>query len=312
MLLSKLKIISRESPLAMWQARHVSTGLRLQYPGLEVEIIAIKTRADRFLDTSLESLGGKGVFVKELEQALLDKKADLAVHSMKDVTIDLPDALSLPVVLKREDVRDAFVSNQFQRLEDLPEKARVGTSSLRRQCQLRALRPDLEITDIRGNIGTRLKKLDEGQYDALILAAAGIKRLGLGDRVGTYLEPGRIVPAIGQGALGIEIRGGDNGVLEMIRFLDDEHTHMCVSAERALSRRLNGGCHVPIAAHAEIDAAQLSMIALVGRVDGSEIICSAINGPAVQAGNLGKRLGAELLDKGAGTILQEITGGTSE
>lgn len=306
MKLSRLRIISRESPLAMWQAGHVRDRVRQQHPGLEVEIISIKTRADRFLDASLASLGGKGVFVKELEQSLLDGNADIAVHSMKDVTIDLPESLTLPAILVREDVRDCFVANNYHRLEELPLHARVGTSSLRRRCQLQALRPDVKILDIRGNVGTRLKKLDAGKYDALILATAGVKRLGMDQRIREYIDTGTILPAVGQGAMGIESREDNLEALEIIMTLNDKTTFQCVVAERALSRRLYGGCHVPIAAHAKINDGELSLTALVGRLDGTEIIRSSITGSPVDAASLGDELGRRLLDMGAGSILREL------
>ena len=290
----------------MWQAEHVQDRLRRQHPGLTVEIIGIKTRADRFLNASLASLGGKGVFVKELEQALLDGSADIAVHSMKDVTIDLPDSLILPVIMAREDVRDCFVANEHQHLKDLPLHARVGTSSLRRRCQLQALRSDLTILDIRGNVGTRLQKLDAGDYDALVLAAAGVKRLGLVNRIREFIEPGVILPAVGQGAMGIETRADNQDVLDAIMPLNDATTHQCVLAERSLSRRLYGGCHVPVAAHASIADGEISMHALVGRLDGSEILRASISGPHGEAEVLGDELGRRLLDMGAGKILKEL------
>lgn len=306
MKLSRLRIISRESPLAMWQAGYVRDSLRQHYPGLEVEIIGIKTRADKFLDASLASLGGKGVFVKELEQALLDGSADIAVHSMKDVTIDLPESLILPAILVREDVRDCFVANNHHRLEELPLNARVGTSSLRRRCQLQAQRPDLEILDIRGNVGTRLQKLDAGEYDALILATAGVKRLGMEQRIREYIDTGVILPAAGQGAMGIETREDNLEAVEIIMSLNDKTTRQCVVAERALSRCLYGGCHVPVAAHARIDEGALSLTALVGKLDGTEIIRSSITGLPGEAASLGDELGRRLLDMGAGRILREL------
>ena len=306
MTLSVLRIISRESPLAMWQARHVREQLCARHPQLNVEIIGITTQADKFLDRSLASMGGKGMFVKELEQALLENHADLAVHSMKDVTIDLPEELDLPVILKREDVRDVFVSNDFSELGELPQGARVGTSSLRRRCQLKALRPDLDILDIRGNVGTRLRKLDEGEFDALILAAAGVKRLELLDRVRAYLPVEILMPAVGQGALGLEIRRGDEQVLSFLAALDDEETHICVAAERAFSKRLNGGCHAPVAAYAEVAGSEMSLFGLVGRLDGSELVQASVHGAMSEALQLGDTLGTELLDKGAAEILREL------
>lgn len=290
----------------MWQARHVRDQLLRQHPGLEVEIIGVKTRADRFLDASLASLGGKGVFVKELEQALLDGSADIAVHSMKDVTIDLPESMILPVILEREDVRDCLVAVNHQRLDELPLHARVGTSSLRRRCQLQALRPDLAILDIRGNVGTRLQKLDAGEYDALVLATAGVKRLGLEHRIRESIEPRVILPAVGQGAMGIEVHVDNLEALDLIMPLNDETTHQCVTGERSLSRRLYGGCHVPVAAHARITDGEIRMTALVGRLDGSEIIQSSINGAPGEAASLGDELGRRMLDMGAGGILREL------
>jgi len=306
---SSLRIVTRESPLAMWQANFVSNALSALHPQLAVEILGITTQADQLLDSSLASLGGKGAFVKELEQALLNGQADIAVHSMKDVTIDLPERLALPVVLKREDPRDVFVSSRYPRFIDLPENARVGTSSLRRKCQLMALRPDLQILDIRGNVGTRLRKLEDEHFDALILAAAGVKRLGLEDKITEYFAPERLLPAVSQGAMGIETRADNSEVLQLIEPLTDQTTQICVNAERALNRRLGGDCHVPVAAYAQISDSKLSMDALVGRVDGSEIIQAVTSGPAAEAESLGDKLGQQLLEMGAGKILQELDHG---
>jgi hydroxymethylbilane synthase len=303
---SKLRIVTRESPLAMWQANFVRDALCRLHPALEIEVLGITTEADRLLDSSLESLGGKGAFVKELEQALLNGQADIAVHSMKDVSIELPDNLILPVVLKREDARDVFVSNQFDKFADLPTTARIGTSSLRRTCQLKSKQADFQILDIRGNVGTRLRKLDEGEYDALVLAAAGVKRLGLEDRIKEYFSTESILPAVSQGALGIEIHEKNTEVLNLIEPLTDDDTYLCVKAERALNRRLGGDCHVPIAAYAQIDGAQLSMHSLVGKLDGSQLVKASLSGPANEAEILGDELGRTLLEKGAGNILQEL------
>ncbi len=303
---STLRIVTRESPLAMWQAKFVRDALSSIHPHLQVEILGITTEADRLLDTSLASLGGKGAFVKELEQALLNGRADIAVHSMKDVSINLPEQLTLPVVLKREDPRDVFISNHYKSFAELPKGAKIGTSSLRRKCQLMAKQAELQILDIRGNVGTRLRKLDEGTYDALILAAAGVKRLGLQDRIAEYFAPESLLPAVSQGALGIETRTNDSEVLSLIKPLADKDTQLCVSAERALNRRLGGDCHVPIAAYAQIKDSQLSMRGLVGRLDGSEIIESSLDGIADEAENIGDSLGQELLKMGAGEILQEL------
>jgi hydroxymethylbilane synthase len=290
----------------MWQANHVRERLLAIHPGLAVEILGISTEADRFLDRSLDQLGGKGAFVKELEQALLEDRADLAVHSMKDVTIDLPDGLRLPVIMEREDCRDAIISQHHQSLADLPQGARIGTSSLRRRCQLAQLRPDLEIRDIRGNVGTRLRKLDAGEFDALILAAAGLLRLGLADRIRGYLPVVMLLPAIGQGALGLEIRADDDAVLDLIRPLDHPQTHTCVLAERALSRRLNGGCHAPVAALATCAGNELSLRALVGSLDGREILRASASGPREQAVAIGETVGTDLIGKGADRILSAV------
>jgi hydroxymethylbilane synthase len=303
---STLRIVTRESPLAMWQANFVRDALCCLHPALKIEVLGITTEADRLLDSSLESLGGKGAFVKELEQALINGQADIAVHSMKDVSIELPKSLILPVVLKREDARDVFVSNQFDKFSDLPDSARIGTSSLRRTCQLKSKQANLQILDIRGNVGTRLRKLDEGQYDALVLAAAGVKRLGLENRIKEYFSPESLLPAVSQGALGIEIHEQNTEILELIKPLTDDDTHLCVKAERALNRRLGGDCHVPIAAYAQINNAQLSMHSLVGRLDGSELIKASLSGPANEAEIIGDKLGRILLQKGAGNILQEL------
>jgi hydroxymethylbilane synthase len=303
---SILRIVTRESPLALWQANYVREALCALHPHLDIEILGITTEADRLLDTSLESLGGKGAFVKELEQALLNGQADIAVHSMKDVSIELPQELALPVILKREDPRDVLVSNKYSCFSELPANARIGTSSLRRKCQLMAKHADFNILEIRGNIGTRLRKLDEGQYDALVLAAAGVKRLGLQDRIKEYFAPESLLPAVSQGALGIETRLDNADVLPLIKPLIDTETQLCVSAERALNRRLGGDCHVPIAAYAQIAGSQLTMLALVGRLDGSELIECSLQGPAIEAETIGDRLGQLLLDKGAGEILRTL------
>ena len=289
----------------MWQAEYVRDKLKQQYSSLVIEIIGIRTEADKFLNLSLDKMGGKGAFVKELEQALLNDAADIAVHSMKDVTIELPEQLALPVIMKREDVRDVMISNTRTGLEQMPAGSRIGTSSLRRRCQLKALRPDLEILDIRGNVGTRLKKLDDGKYDALILAAAGVKRLGMQDRITEFLEVDVLLPAIGQGALGVETRANNEDVFELISCLNDDTTHACVTAERALNRKLSGGCHAPVAAYAELLDENLNLRAMVGRLDGSELLRASVTGQVELAAVLGESLGQELLDRGAGDILRE-------
>ena len=303
---SGLRIVTRESPLALWQAQFVRARLQDMHPGLNVGIKTVKTLADRFLHKSLAQMGGKGVFVKELEQALMNDEADLAVHSMKDVTVDLPAGLSITVIMQREDPRDVLIANRYSSLDELPSGAKIGTSSLRRQCQLNAAYPGLALQDIRGNVGSRLKKLDNGTYDALILAAAGMKRLGKEDRISFYLDVDVMLPAIGQGALGIETRTDDARVLRLVRPLNHEPTRVCVSAERALSRTLYGGCHLPLAAYAEISGAVLSMTALVGYPDGSRVVKNRISGVADQGEKLGHELGDQLLQMGAREILAEV------
>jgi len=280
------------------------------HPGLQVEIDGIATQADRFLDTALPALGGKGVFVKELEQALLDGAADLAVHSMKDVPVEVAAGLALPVMLARADPRDVLISSAYAGVQALTAVSRVGTSSLRRRSQLLHRRRDLRLMDVRGNVGTRLEKLDRGEFDALILAAAGVARLGFADRVREYLDPDVMLPAAGQGVLGIECRDGDKPTLKLIRPLDDPAAHACVLAERAVSARLFGGCHLPIAAYARIDRGGLILEALVASVDGSRLLRSRATGEVSRSVELGDALGRALLAQGAGEILKEIGHGS--
>ena len=307
-MVKSLRIVTRESPLALWQAQFVCARLQETHPGLSVGIKTVKTLADRFLHKALSEMGGKGVFVKELEQALLNNEADLAVHSMKDVTVDMPAGLTISAIMEREDPRDVFISNRYPSLEEMPAGARIGTSSLRRQCQLNAACPDLTLLDIRGNVGSRLQKLDNGAYDALVLAAAGMKRLGMEHRIRAYLGAADMLPAIGQGALGIETRSGDAQVEQLVRPLNHEPTRLCVSAERALSRELYGGCHLPLAGYAQISGDTLSMTALVGYPDGSRIVKDTISGAAADAGKLGCELAGRLLLQGAEEILTEVMG----
>ena len=303
-----LRIATRKSPLALWQAEHVAARLRAAHPGLAVELVGMSTQGDRILDSPLAKVGGKGLFVKELEVALLDGRADIAVHSMKDVPVEFPDGLHLPVILEREDPRDAFVSNAYARFEDLPQGARVGTSSLRRQCQLAARRPDIVIDSLRGNVNSRLAKLDAGQFDAIILAAAGLKRLGFADRIRCELEPETSLPAIGQGAIGIECRRDDARTGALIAVLDDPDTHLRLRAERALNTRLKGGCQVPIAGHAILDGDQLWLRGLVGEPDGSRMLRAERRGPASEAEALGVQLAEDLLALGADVILARVFG----
>ena len=302
----KIRIATRKSPLAMWQAEHVASLLRKAHPGLTVELIGMSTQGDKILDTPLAKIGGKGLFVKELEQGMLNNRADIAVHSMKDVPVDLPDGLHLAVILEREDPRDAFVSNRYTSLAELPQGAVLGTSSLRRQCQLAELRPDLKIRSLRGNVNTRLSKLDDGKFDAIILAAAGLKRLGFKRRITAVLEPEQSLPAIGQGAIGIECRTDDGSVNALIAPLHNPETALCVTAERAMNNRLMGGCQVPIAGYALINHNRIFMRGLVGEPDGSRIIRSESSAPASNAEALGIALAEDLLGQGADQILMHL------
>ncbi len=299
-----LRIATRKSPLALWQAEHVAARLRELHSGLAVELVAMTTKGDKILDSPLAKVGGKGLFVKELEQGLLEGRADIAVHSMKDVPVEFPAGLFLPVVLEREDPCDAFVANRYALPEQLPAGARVGTSSLRRQVQLRAARPDLVIVDLRGNVNTRLAKLDAGEYDAIILACAGLKRLGLGARIRARLDPAQSLPAIGQGAIGIECRSDDPAVQALIAPLDHAETHARVRAERALNARLMGGCQVPVAGFATLQGGQLHLRGLVGRPDGSEVLRAEARGAIEEAEAIGVRVAEDLLAQGAGPILR--------
>lgn len=303
-----LRIATRKSPLALWQAEHVRAELERLHPGLRVELVTFTTQGDKILDTPLAKIGGKGLFVKELEVALLDGRADLAVHSMKDVPMEFPEGLGLVAIGEREDPRDAFVSNHYDGLAALPAGAIVGTSSLRRQCQLRAARPDLVIRDLRGNVNTRLAKLDAGEYDALILASAGLKRLGFHDRIRAGIAPEDSLPAVGQGALGIEARLDDARVAALVAPLNHVDSAQRVGAERAMNRRLQGGCQVPIAGYAELAGEELTLRALVGSVDGREIIRDEIRGPRGEAEALGVALAERLLAAGAGRILADVYG----
>lgn len=301
-----IKIATRQSPLALWQAEHIKSRLMALYPKMQVELVTFVTQGDKILDTPLAKIGGKGLFVKELEMALLDGRADLAVHSMKDVPMELPEGLILPVICEREDPTDAFVSNHFAQLMDLPQGARLGTSSLRRRCQLQALRPDLQIIDLRGNVGTRLSKLDAGEYDAIILASAGLKRLGLHERIKSSIDPALSLPAVGQGALGLECRAGDTQVLELISVLRHDATDVCVRAERAFNQRLMGGCQVPIAGFATLVGDTLHLEGRVGSVDGRELLKDQIHGAAADAAVLGVQLAEQLLAQGAGRLLAAL------
>ncbi|MBE2895063.1 hydroxymethylbilane synthase [Spirabiliibacterium falconis] len=301
-----IKIATRQSPLAMWQAQHIKVRLEQLHPNVQVELLPMVTKGDVILDTPLAKIGGKGLFVKELEHALLEHRADLAVHSMKDVPMAFPDGLGLSVICARENPYDAFVSHHYANLAELPQSAVVGTSSLRRQAQLKALRPDLQITSLRGNLGTRLSKLDAGEFDAIILAASGLKRLGLEQRIREIISPSHILPAVGQGALGIETRIDDDEINSLLSPLQDEHTALCVSAERAMNTRLQGGCQVPIAGFAEIVGDQIQMRALVGEVEGKTLLRAQGVAPFIQAQQLGIDLAESLLAQGAQALLDSV------
>ena len=303
---STLRIATRESPLALWQAEYVKAQLQHFHPGLTVELVTMKTKGDVLLDTPLAKVGGKGLFVKELEVAMLEGRADLAVHSMKDVPVAFPDGLGLAAICEREDPRDAFVSNQYNSLDELPQGARVGTCSLRRRSQISERRPDLQIFDLRGNVQSRLKKLDDGQYDAIILACAGLKRLGYHDRIRSALAPEQSLPAVGQGAVGIECRLDDSNTLRLLEPLRHADTTTRVLAERAMNNRLEGGCQVPIAGYAELEGDQLWLRGLVGEPDGSRLIRAQVRGPRQQAEALGRQLAEQLLADGAGEILKRL------
>ena len=298
-----LRIATRESPLALWQAEHVRARLQTAHSGLDVQLVPMTTRGDQILDTALSKAGGKGLFVKELEQAMLENRADLAVHSMKDVPAQQPEGLELIAFLEGEDPRDAFVSNLYAKLEELPQGAQVGTSSLRRQTQLATHRPDLKIGLLRGNVGTRLRRLDEGRFDAILLACAGLRRLGLGDRIRESLDVEHFIPAIGQGVIGIEARCGDARTRDLVSVLHDPTSHIRLRAERALNARLGGSCQVPVAGHAIVDGEQLRMQALIGSPDGSRSVRDRIEGSCRDAETLGVQLAERLLAQGGREIL---------
>ena len=303
---NKLVIASRESALAMWQARHIQSTLQALYPAMTVEILGMTTTGDQILDSPLARIGGKGLFVKELEQALADGRADLAVHSMKDVPMHLPDGFALAAIGEREDPRDAFVSNNYASLEDLPHGSVVGTSSLRRQSQLQARLPHLKIESLRGNLQTRLRKLDEGQYAAIILAAAGLKRLGLESRITQLISTEHSIPAVGQGALGIEINAARQDLLPILAPLNHGDTASCVEAERGMSRALAGSCQVPLGAYAERHGAELHMTGFVASIDGRELLHAEVRGAASAPESFGQALAQKLIDQGADRILAAL------
>jgi hydroxymethylbilane synthase len=302
-----VRIATRRSALAMWQARHVSGLLTAREPGLEVQLLELMTRGDRILDVPLSEVGGKGLFVKEIEDALLRGEAQIAVHSMKDLPANEPSGLVIAAVPVREDPRDALVSHG-KKLSELPRGARVGTASLRRSAQLMALRPDLRIETIRGNVATRLRKIDEG-FDAVVLAHAGLKRLGLADKVAQVFSTEEMLPAVAQGALAIEARQDDAGTMRRLAPLEDRTTRIQIEAERGFLRKLQGGCQVPIAGHAELKGERVHLRGLVANLDGTVIIRGERSGPASQAAAIGEGLADELLARGAGEILSAIEKG---
>ncbi|MHA3886633.1 hydroxymethylbilane synthase [Stutzerimonas degradans] len=304
----EIRIATRKSALALWQAEYVKARLEAAHPDLTVSLVPMVSRGDKLLDAPLAKIGGKGLFVKELETALLENEADIAVHSMKDVPMEFPAGLGLYCICEREDPRDAFVSNTYDSLDALPAGAVVGTSSLRRQAQLLARRPDLKIQFLRGNVNTRLAKLDAGEYDAIILAAAGLIRLGFGERIRSSIGVDESLPAGGQGAVGIECRSADSEVHELLACLNDSATATRVTAERALNKRLNGGCQVPIACYAVLEGEQLWLRGLVGQPDGSLLLRAEGRAPAAEAEALGVRVAEDLLAQGAERILQAVYG----
>ncbi len=301
-----VRIATRKSALAMWQAEYVKHALETAHPNLQVELLPMSTKGDKILDTPLAKVGGKGLFIKELEIAMQEGRADIAVHSMKDVPVEFPEGFGLHAICIRENPFDAFVSNQFESLDDLPEGATVGTSSLRRQCQLKNLRPDLNIIDLRGNVNTRLAKLDDGQYDAIILAAAGLIRLDMADRIKQEIAAETSLPAVGQGAVGIECRNDDHDLISLLQALNHQETETRVLAERAMNAELQGGCQVPIGSFAEIIEGQIYLRGLVGSADGKKILRASATGAQADAEIIGRSVAKSLKLKGADKLLAEL------
>jgi len=301
-----IRIATRKSALALWQAEHVKARLEQAHPGIKVSLVPMVSRGDQLLDSPLAKIGGKGLFVKELETALLNDEADIAVHSMKDVPMEFPEGLGLYCICEREDPRDAFVSNNYANLDELPQGSVVGTSSLRRQAQLLHLRPDLEIRFLRGNVNTRLAKLDAGDYDAIILAAAGLIRLGFNERIRSSLSDVQSLPAGGQGAVGIECRTNDTELHQLLAPLHEQNSADRIVAERALNRHLNGGCQVPIACYAVLEGDDLWLRGLVGQPDGTVLLRAEARAPRADAEALGISVAKDLLSQGAGEILTQI------
>lgn len=301
-----IRIATRQSPLALWQAEYVAQRLQAIFPDVATELVKMVTQGDKILDAPLAKIGGKGLFVKELEQGMLAAEADIAVHSMKDVPVEFPEGLHLAAILSRDDPRDAFVSGHYSCFADLPANAKIGTSSLRRQCQIKQWLPDAEIIPLRGNVNTRLAKLDAGDYDAIVLAAAGLRRLGMSARIKEYLAPETSLPAIGQGAIGIECRVDDVHINTLLSALHDDGTGQCVMAERAMNARLQGGCQVPIAGFAQLQSGKLHLRGLVGNPDGSIVVRSEGTAFAAECEALGRQVAEDLLRQGADKILAAL------
>ncbi len=305
--MKRLRIATRQSALALWQAEHVAARLRTAHRGIEIELVPMTTRGDQVLDRPLSEIGGKGLFLKELEVAMLEDRADIAVHSLKDVPMELEPGFAIGAVLERADAADAFISNDCPRLDLLPQGARVGTSSLRRQAQLRALRPDLQLLDLRGNVNTRLAKLDAGSYDAIILACAGLERLGMMDRIRSRLVAPDWLPAVAQGAIAIEKRSGDQRVADLVSVLDDANTRRCVECERAMNRRLHGSCNVPIAGYCVETESGLALYGLVGDADSGRLVRAEVEISGRDQGvALGEQVASLLLERGAAEILGKL------
>lgn len=304
--MTQVRIATRKSPLALWQAEYVAQQLTTHHSDLDVEFVEITTTGDRLLGAPLASAGGKGLFMKELELSLLEGQADIAVHSMKDVVVSLPDEFEIAAICRRDDPLDAFVSNQFDDMDQLPDGARVGTCSLRRQCQIRHAYPNLTVLNLRGNVNTRLRKLDDGEYEAIILAVSGLKRLNMTDRIRQRIPPHVSLPAVGQGAIGIECKKDNVQVIDLMRPLDHLPSRRCVEAERALNARLEGGCQVPIAAFAQLNEETMDLEGLVGTVNGETVLRSRAEGNADQPAALGEQVADELIQLGARKILQEV------